>query len=857
MILNIYYLSGNIKFKGNIPRQRLPKILQKSLRNPNYKLYDLDHVTLFLHFFNNYLVHEYDQDGTLKDYGKVENGKFKRDYKRISNPQEEVPSHSFDFYNVMEGNPPFPTSLNSVPIDGIFNGYYPPNDFPRAENISLDYNDDSSDDSSDDISDDSSDDSSYNSDVVYIHEEDLPTDWKSLYENHYEGEEFNGMPNGKGILYDVGSGDPTYVGNFLNGNFHRKGIIYIDGKKIYSGEWKDGQRHGYGKSYYKGQNQRFEGLWKKDFPYSGKIYSNQGKLIFDGLFKDFSGFFPFYEDVLLEKIYLGKWKNGKKDGYGILKKFNSLEYKGFWKQGKMSGKGELFEKGFLRYNGEFKENERDGQGVQYYRNGKVKYEGGWKKGKEHGYGQEYTDFQIYKGLWKDGMKEGYGVEWEECSENENYYKSFSGLWKDNKKVGEGLDYFENGMLCYEGEYNEVEEGFGKEFYLNGNLRYIGQLKNGKYDGKGKLFYQNETLCFEGDFLNGQFYHGTFYDMDGSVHQSYCQDGDYYCYGITLSPHESGFISYRGIFKNGKFHGKGVMFRDENEIEYDGEFKNGKFHGQGTFYRDNDERTIVSGTFLNDFYFDEEGHCLKKLHFNKKHDVIVYRGSIKDEKYDTGIEYIFKDDDVDFEYPSIGSVTWKDGEIFDEKKERLRLTKELNILNYLETKNKKKLEKIYKKDYITFLKEKYNVEETELGKKTKKQLLRDIEEKKRKKNEIDETETEAETDVKFDLFGNEIIDSVVGFDNEIYDESSMKYLFQRNDENEFVNITYSYDENYIRRPNYPIMANGKKLDGYTKGKIKVYEYATSRVETREDENNNLLSTLRQNPFRPFLNSFHSN
>lgn len=821
MILNIYYLSGNIKLKGNIPRQRLPKVLQKSLLNPNYKLYDLDHVHLFLHFFNNCLVHEYNQDGTLKDYGKVENGKFKRDYKRISNPQEEVPSHSFNFYN--------------VPIDEIFSGYHPPNDFPRAENISLDYSDDSS-----DISDDSSDDSSYNSDDVYVYEEDLPVDWKSLYENHYEGEEFNGMPNGKGIFYDVELENPMYVGNFLNGNFHRKGIIYIDGKKTYSGEWKDGQRHGYGKSYYKGQKLRFEGMWKKDFPYSGKIYSNQGKVIFDGLFKDFSGFFPFYENVFFEKLYLGKWKNGKKDGYGILKKFDQLEYKGFWKQGKMSGKGELFKNGFLHYSGDFKEDERDGQGVQYYSNGEVKYEGGWKKNKEHGYGEEYKDSEIYKGHWKDGMKDGYGVQWEECSENENYYKSFSGLWKNNEKNGEGLDYFENGMLCYEGEYNELEEGFGKEFYLNGNLRYIGQLKDGRYDGKGKLFYDNETLCFEGDFLKGQFYHGTFYDMDGSVHQSYCQDGDYYCYGITLSStHTGGFIGYRGNFKNGKFHGKGVLFGDENEMEYDGEFKNGKFHGQGTFYRDDDEHTTISGTFLNGLYFDEEGHCLKKLGFLKKYDVIVYRGSIKDEKYDTGIEYIFEDDDDDFDFEPIGSVTWKDGEIFDEKKERLRLTKELNILNYLETKNKKKLEKIYKKDYITFLKEKYNVEETELVKKTKKQLLRNIEEEKRKKNQINETEVEMEADVKYDLFGNEIVDSVVGFDNEIYDESSMKYLFQRNDENEFVNITYSYDENHNRQPNYPIMANGKKLDGYTKGKIKVYEYPRSRVETRQDVSNTFL------------------
>ena len=144
-------------------------------------LYDLDHVTLFLHFFNNYLVHEYDQDGNLKDYGKVENGKFKRDYKRISKPEEENPLRLFDFSNVIEENPPFSTSTeaeNTSPMNQIFNGYYPPNDFPRAENNSLYYSDDSSDVSSDDS----------------IQSEPF-MDWKSLYEHHYEGEEFNGMPN--------------------------------------------------------------------------------------------------------------------------------------------------------------------------------------------------------------------------------------------------------------------------------------------------------------------------------------------------------------------------------------------------------------------------------------------------------------------------------------------------------------------------------------------------------------------------------------------------------------------------------------------------------------------------------------
>ena len=141
-----------------------------------------------------------------------------------------------------------------------------------------------------------------------------------------------------------------------------------------------------------------------------------------------------------------------------------------------------------------------------------------------------------------------------------------------------------------------------------------------------------------------------------------------------------------------------------------------------------------------------------------------------------------------------------------------------------------MEKIYKKDYLDFLKNKYNVDEQLSEKMTKKQLLNEIERKRRGILSVTETPAEAE----FDLFGNEIVNPVVGFDGETYDESSMKYLFERDEENNFVNIQYNYDENHQRQPSYPIMSNGKKLDGYTKGKIKICEYPSIRMEYLESD-----------------------
>ena len=48
----------------------------------------------------------------------------------------------------------------------------------------------------------------------------------------------------------------------------------------------------------------------------------------------------------------------------------------------------------------------------------------------------------------------------------------------------------------------------------------------------------------------------------------------------------------------------------------------------------------------------------------------------------------------------------------------------------------------------------------------------------------------------------------------YDIESMFYLFQQNEEGDYVNIPYHYvGIDGERRPNFPVMENGKRLDGY--------------------------------------------
>ena len=90
--------------------------------------------------------------------------------------------------------------------------------------------------------------------------------------------------------------------------------------------------------------------------------------------------------------------------------------------------------------------------------------------------------------------------------------------KEYKKNGEGKEYYENGNLKYEGNFEEDEyEGDGT-FYGENSIKYIGQFKKGKKNGKGKEYYENGDLKYEGNFEEDEYEgDGTFYGQDGKIY----------------------------------------------------------------------------------------------------------------------------------------------------------------------------------------------------------------------------------------------------------------------------------------------------------------------------------------------------
>ena len=105
----------------------------------------------------------------------------------------------------------------------------------------------------------------------------------------YEGEYLNGKRNGKGKIYDE-NGELIYKGEILKGMKNGKGEEYNIYYKIkYEGEFLNGKKHGKGKEYKDDDGNKlliFEGEYFKNFRVRGKEYYENGKLKFEGEYKN-------------------------------------------------------------------------------------------------------------------------------------------------------------------------------------------------------------------------------------------------------------------------------------------------------------------------------------------------------------------------------------------------------------------------------------------------------------------------------------------------------------------------------------------------------------------------------------------
>ena len=92
------------------------------------------------------------------------------------------------------------------------------------------------------------------------------------------------------------------------------------------------------------------------------------------------------ENLIISDTYIGEWKQGKADGYGVHSWANGDRYEGEWKICLKHGRGtDIFANGD-KYTGEYKNGKPEGQGQYIWANGSF-YEGGFKLGLKCGKGK--------------------------------------------------------------------------------------------------------------------------------------------------------------------------------------------------------------------------------------------------------------------------------------------------------------------------------------------------------------------------------------------------------------------------------------------------------------------------------------
>lgn len=106
----------------------------------------------------------------------------------------------------------------------------------------------------------------------------------------------------------------------------------------------------------------------------------------------------------------------------------------------------------------------------------------------------------------------------------------------------------------------------------------------------------ETL-YEGEFKNGKM-HGNgiqYYEEEYKWYVGEYKDGKRHGLGIWYGCHEQ--CIYKGQWMDDKFNGRGILYNDDLTKSYEGDFKDGKKHGNGIEYF-NDGTIKYKGKFTN-------------------------------------------------------------------------------------------------------------------------------------------------------------------------------------------------------------------------------------------------------------------
>ena len=181
--------------------------------------------------------------------------------------------------------------------------------------------------------------------------------------------------------------------------------------------------------------------------------------------------------------YEGEWKDGKREGFGILIKKDIAEFIGEFVDDKVNGFGKVIYENGDEYIGYWKDSQAYGLGI-YNKKNIISYQGWWKKDKQNGFGIEKWPKLDYFGEYLNGNKEGYGV----LNIGDGIYE---GEMKEGNINGVGCFIFKD-KRKYEGEFvNNKIEGYGILSWPDGKI-FVGSFKDDLQNGFG-VFYTSKKI----------------------------------------------------------------------------------------------------------------------------------------------------------------------------------------------------------------------------------------------------------------------------------------------------------------------------------------------------------------------------
>lgn len=202
----------------------------------------------------------------------------------------------------------------------------------------------------------------------------------------------------------------TYFGQFREKKFNGKGRqVYEDGS-IYEGWFLNGERGPFGRLIFK-DGQVYIGEFFHNKPHGVGYYNDMHEIEYKGEYKngERTGF-GVERNITGQCTYEGMFEHDKKEGFGVLLWDDSTKYEGHFKENDFDGKGTYYWKDKRKYEGDWKRNMMHGKGLYTWKGGRY-YEGEYVENKKCGNGVFSWNLgnKRYEGQWKDGQQHGEGM----------------------------------------------------------------------------------------------------------------------------------------------------------------------------------------------------------------------------------------------------------------------------------------------------------------------------------------------------------------------------------------------------------------------------------------------------------------